>query len=168
MRSIIYASLSVLALATFGEASAVPGADLNARALPNLEARAPTPVVEARSPKPSRRSTKRTQEKLTPEDHFSIHLCPFEMSVCPLPSTDAVTTKAPVTLLGWIADGFECVDFGYDLTSCGGCGSLDVRYDCTSIPHALPGVSCSVGKCKVTGCEAGYRLATDGASCIGA
>ncbi|KAL4253590.1 hypothetical protein ABKN59_003411 [Abortiporus biennis] len=138
------------------------------------EKRDTSPVLEARSPEPShhppgkRAETpleKRHQETLSQEEMSSL-LCPLG-DVCPIQGYTTlgnVKTMTPRTVLEWIRDGFECVDFEYDLTSCGGCGSLDVRHDCTAIPGSQ-GVSCHRGSCKVHTCEAGFTRSPDGKSC---
>ena len=91
----------------------------------HIEARAPTPSLAARAPAPSARSVAKRalkQKPLTPEEAMSQHLCPSPMRACPIDSQ-----SSPKTLLDWIQEGFECVDPQEDLTSCGGCGSIDVR-----------------------------------------
>lgn len=59
------------------------------------------------------------QEIVLSPDEASAHLCPESMTVCP------ITGTAPSTLSGWIQEGYECVDTQEDLTSCGGCSTLD-------------------------------------------
>ncbi|KAI0033170.1 hypothetical protein K488DRAFT_34336, partial [Vararia minispora EC-137] len=59
---------------------------------------------------------------------------------------------------------FECVDTQHELQSCGGCASVRSQYDCTTIEGSW-NVGCENGACKVYSCQAGYRLARDGASC---
>lgn len=130
MRSSVYAALSLLSFAALVSASALPNPS------PAIVARSPipSPALEARSPQPSysKRAphVKRKQILLSPEEEMSRHLCPFGMSVCPIPSESGVigtSPTTPTTLLKWIEDGFECADMDNDLTSCGGCGSIDVR-----------------------------------------
>ncbi|KZT73285.1 hypothetical protein DAEQUDRAFT_662375 [Daedalea quercina L-15889] len=94
-----------------------------------------------------------------PEADLSPILCPLSMNVCPISET------VPTTLEEWVEHGYECVDVREDLNSCGGCGSVDVQYDCTAIPNAL-GISCEVGACRVHSCKPGFTLALDGTSCV--
>ncbi|KAH8094724.1 hypothetical protein BXZ70DRAFT_1010014 [Cristinia sonorae] len=169
MRTILFATLSLSASLALLQVSALPSPS------PALIARdgSPTPVtLEARSPQPSnakRGPRKRNQIPLSPEEQMSRHLCPSGMSVCPITSDSDLAANiipfVPTTLLKWIEEGFECADFGSDLTSCGGCGSVNVRYDCTAVPNAL-GVSCVEGACRVHSCKAGFHLAADGKTCV--
>jgi len=167
MRSVLITALSLFAtLAAVGQVSAAPSSD------DALEARSPfpSPALEARAPEPSNKKrspiTKRSKQlTMTPSQQFSQQLCPFGMSVCPIASAAGVSTTAPSSLLGWITEGFECVDFEEDLTSCGGCGSMDVRRDCTAIPGAF-GVSCIANACHIDSCKTGFSLSADGKACV--
>jgi len=165
MRSTLYAALSLLSLVALAHASVLPDVVIVARSPSpshTLEARAPQPSVTKRGPR-----VKRKQIPLSPEEEMSHHLCPLGMSVCPMPSeSSALTTRpVPTTLLQWIQEGFECADLDYDLTSCGGCGSVNARHDCTTIPNAL-GVSCMEGACRVETCKPGFTLAAGGRTCV--
>lgn len=143
MRSLIRLSsvaVCVLWLVALVFASATPSR--------GLAARGPTPshAFEARAahPQPSsgvqRRTplVKRKQTPLSPAEEMSRHLCLPGTAICPLPfiedgsweertrrEGEVGLTEVPTTLLGWIREGFECVEFENDLTSCGGCGSVD-------------------------------------------
>ncbi|KAI0076062.1 hypothetical protein K474DRAFT_1675880 [Panus rudis PR-1116 ss-1] len=161
MRASIYSALSLVALFTVGQVSALPSPDAS------VEARnaSPSPALQARSPAPSgaykkRSMTKRQQRPLSPVEELSRQLCPFGMSVCPISSS-----SSPSTLLGWIHDGYECVYHDSDLNSCGGCGTVNVSHDCTTIPNAV-GVSCVSGQCRVDSCKSGFTLAEDGKTCV--
>jgi len=110
-------------------------------------------------PWPSFKPWKREQERITAEENVSSQLCPLSMSACP------ITASTPSSLSEWIEQGFECVEFSEDLTSCGGCGIIDAQYDCTAIPGAL-GVACDMGSCRVHTCRPGYSLAPDGMTCV--
>ncbi|THH29050.1 hypothetical protein EUX98_g5135 [Antrodiella citrinella] len=164
MRSTLYTALSLLSLAIFAQASALPDASvvaLSSSPSPALEARAPQPSNAKRSP-----HSKRKQTPLSPEEQMSRHLCPLGMNVCPIPLENLNTVPLiPTTLLKWIEEGFECVDLQEDLTSCGGCGSVNASHDCTTIPNAL-GVSCIAGVCHVDTCKSGFTLAADGKTCV--
>ncbi|EKM61526.1 uncharacterized protein PHACADRAFT_248197 [Phanerochaete carnosa HHB-10118-sp] len=155
---------ALLALAIVSPIVALPSNDatLVARSAPSLQARASTPSLIARSPVPSGALKKRAlrQKPLTPEEAISQQLCPTPMRVC---SIDA--QSSPTTLTEWIRDGFECVDTFEDLTSCGGCGSVDTKYDCTAIKGAHA-VSCVVGQCRIDSCTKGYTPSLDGKSCV--
>ncbi|KAH9929826.1 uncharacterized protein B0H18DRAFT_873667, partial [Fomitopsis serialis] len=94
-----------------------------------------------------------------PEADISPILCPLSMAACP------ISEAVPTSLEEWVQQGFECVDLREDLTSCGGCGAVDVQHDCTAIPNAL-GVSCEVGTCRVQSCRPGFTPALDGKGCI--
>ncbi|EMD42250.1 hypothetical protein CERSUDRAFT_110777 [Gelatoporia subvermispora B] len=153
-----------------------PGPSLAARAPgPSLAARAPVPSAgtkrhDARAPVPSSGFKKRStleQQPIASIGDISRHLCPSKMSVCPITHSPDASTSTPTTILEWIEDGFECVDFDADLTSCGGCGSFDAKYDCTTVPGAL-GVSCVAGGCRVDSCKSGYVPASDNKSCVAA
>lgn len=116
------------ALAIASPIVALPSSDAAARDAAPLAARAPTPSLAVRAPGPSARSNsspaKRAlkQKPLTPEEAMSQHLCPSPMRAC------AIDAGAqPTTLLQWIQEGFECVDPLEDLTSCGGCGVVDIQ-----------------------------------------
>ncbi|GJE89558.1 hypothetical protein PsYK624_056610 [Phanerochaete sordida] len=151
-------------LAAASPIAALPSSDAThvARNAPSLQARSPSPSLAARSPAPSGSLKKRAlrQKPLTPEQAIWKHLCPMSMRACPI---DAAS--APTTLTEWIRDGFECVDTTEDLTSCGGCGGVDVKYDCTAISGS-DAVSCTRGECRVDSCQEGYTLSLDSKSCI--
>ncbi|KAI0686639.1 hypothetical protein BC835DRAFT_1287841 [Cytidiella melzeri] len=100
------------------------------------------------------------QKVVSQQELVSQYLCPRPMLACPISPE-----SHPLTIEQWIHDGFECVDDHEDLTSCGGCGLIDVQYDCTAVKGAL-GVSCVVGACRVDSCMRGYTLALDGRSCV--
>ncbi|KAF8886724.1 hypothetical protein BD779DRAFT_1441470, partial [Infundibulicybe gibba] len=70
--------------------------------------------------------------------------------------------------------GYECVDVANDLESCGGCvnfnsvngsRSEDGGRDCSGIPH-VNAVSCSSGRCIIGSCRTGYKVSSDGESCV--
>ncbi|KAI0783133.1 hypothetical protein C8Q75DRAFT_707670, partial [Abortiporus biennis] len=108
---------------------------------------------------------KREQEPLSQEESSSL-LCPVG-DVCPVSGSvkaGSVKNETPRTLLEWTRDGFECVDFKFDLTSCGGCGSMDSKFDCTAIAGSKD-VSCDMGTCQVHTCEKGFTRSADGKSC---
>ncbi|PCH34270.1 hypothetical protein WOLCODRAFT_135598 [Wolfiporia cocos MD-104 SS10] len=169
MRSFIFAALGVAIAVLPSPAAALPSDSV-------LSARNPSPAVpvvprapgpspawrrhEARAPVPSNyKRSKREQLPIAPVQDISQQLCPLSMSVCPL------SASKPGSLSEWIEQGFECVDLTEDLTSCGGCGSLDTQYDCTAIPGAL-GVSCQASNCRVHSCKSGFTLAPDGKTCV--
>ncbi|OBZ79645.1 Protein priA [Grifola frondosa] len=171
-------SLLLVALSSSRLVAALPSDNaLNARApIPSAparryEARAPTPSApsrryEARAPAPSNSKRHvREQEPIIPTVDLSAYLCPEFMSVCPLEGAARALASEPASMLELVQNGFECVDFREDLTSCGGCGSIEARYDCTAIPGAL-GVSCIAGGCRVHSCKVGYSLTPDGKSCV--
>ncbi|KAI0094389.1 hypothetical protein BDY19DRAFT_863518, partial [Irpex rosettiformis] len=87
-------------------------------------------------------------------------LCPKPLRVCPISAE-----THPTNLEQWIHDGFECVDDREDLTSCGGCGLSDSKYDCTAIEGAV-GVSCVIGECRVDSCAKGFTVALDHKACL--
>ncbi|PSS36802.1 hypothetical protein PHLCEN_2v1346 [Hermanssonia centrifuga] len=126
----IISTFCVLACTIYSPASALPSnsGSLAARApSPSIVARAPQPSsarrMEARAPMPSASLKKKREQHVivSAEEQISRQLCPTPMSVCP------ITSARPSTLLGWIADGYECVDQQEDLTSCGGCGIVDTK-----------------------------------------
>ncbi|OCH95732.1 hypothetical protein OBBRIDRAFT_499786 [Obba rivulosa] len=185
MRSSLFSAVGLAVLALFSAPSPVASLPsdkvLNARAGPSLVARAPGPSLAARAPTPSagtkrhdvrapapsssfkKRSTLE-QQPITTVDDISRYLCPSKTSVCPIASS-GLAVAIPATVSEWIEKGFECVDFEADLTSCGGCGSIDAKYDCTIVPGAL-GVSCVAGACRVDSCKAGYVRAHDNTTCV--
>lgn len=128
MRSTAFIStLALLAVAAVNPVVARPGGEpsLVARApSPSLVARAPSPSLAARAPAPSGSFTKRAlrQKPLSPEEAVAQQLCPGTMRACPIDAQ-----SSPATLLEWIQEGFECVDPQEDLTSCGGCGTTDIK-----------------------------------------
>jgi len=175
-------SLIVLVAAALGSTGVV--AELEARSpapSKRLEPRAPAPskrapVVEARAPQPSKRAPAPAPSKRAPEpqpskrapepqpskrsmleqiaiynEDLSAKFCPAPSSACPIDHM----SKMPETLAEWDGVVFECVDFSEDLKACGGCGSVDVSYDCTAIPNALA-VSCVQGACQISSCKAGF------------
>ena len=100
-------------------------------------ARAPMPsrALEARAPVPSgyskRSPVEEEQTLMSEEQMIANQLCPHPLTVCPLTS-DAL----PTSIESWIKAGFECVDTTTDLTSCGGCGTVNERYVCP-LHHSL-------------------------------
>ncbi|TCD63343.1 hypothetical protein EIP91_005644 [Steccherinum ochraceum] len=173
MRSALYSlvlSLLLLGMATtLVLGSALPSAGLVARS-PHPS---PYPILEARAPSPSSYLTKRgprekrKQTLLSPQEQLNRKLCPQGMAVCPiLPQSAALRMSAPMstTLMKWMEEGYECTDFE-DFFSCGGCGTVDIKHDCTMIPNAL-GVSCEQGSCRVYSCKSGFHLADDGKTCV--
>ncbi|MBW0491623.1 hypothetical protein O181_031338 [Austropuccinia psidii MF-1] len=72
-------------------------------------------------------------------------LCPPGESACPI---------SPKSI------GFECIDINTELTSCGGCVSLNKGENCVEIPGAA-GVGCKAGKCFVLSVQADYYLGHD-------
>jgi len=184
MRSFLFSAIGLAVIAILSAPVAALPSDkaLNARNSPSLVARAPGPSLAARAPSPSAASKRHDARSPSPSSSFkkrstseqhpvatlsdiSRHLCPSKMSVCPIASSSGAPASIPATVSEWIEEGFECVDFDADLTSCGGCGSVDAKYDCTAVPGAL-GVSCVAGGCRVDSCKAGYVLATDNATCV--
>jgi hypothetical protein len=105
-----------------------------------LEARnaEPPTAVQKRTPGPSPTAHlgKRSIIEQVPLAHpvkdakvieLSAQLCPGGLTACPMVRPGAFTPTLPTTLDGWHAMGYECVDSASDLTSCGGCASLDIR-----------------------------------------
>ena len=108
-----------------------------------LAAREPAPSkrLAAREPAPSKRLvdpqelalSKRSADTAAPqkrgidEQHVvqadsQRGFCFDGLMACPVLSTPG---QFPHTFAEWEAIGFECVDFAADLSSCGGCSSLD-------------------------------------------
>ncbi|WWC90260.1 uncharacterized protein L201_005193 [Kwoniella dendrophila CBS 6074] len=74
--------------------------------------------------------------------------CPKGLKPCPISKDD-------------LYGDYECIDTTSELESCGGCihGRHTRGIDCTAMPGVLPGfVTCSDGKCVVSGCEDGFTL----------
>lgn len=116
----LLSAVTLVALAALSPMSvALPAdtGDLAARSPSQLEAREAIPSPEAR-----RSLAKRKQRVMTEEELISHYLCPQPMRVCPL-----TNVSRPSTLEEWISEGYECVDDFEDLTSCGGCSTVDDR-----------------------------------------
>ncbi|KAJ3719922.1 protein priA [Lentinula raphanica] len=113
----------------------------------------PTPSKPTPTPKPS--STPKQGNgnghhyKRAPVSR-DVPACPKGLDACPISG-----------LLG----DFECLDTSVELESCGGCASTGQGQDCTAIEGAW-NVGCNSGSCKVYSCFAGYKLSSDGTSCI--
>ncbi|KAI0931626.1 hypothetical protein AcW2_000472 [Taiwanofungus camphoratus] len=172
MRTVLFSAVGFAVLAVLSSPAAARPSDsaLNARNANPVAARAPAPSAarrhEARAPVPSNyKRSMHEQQAITPVGDISQQLCPLSMAACPISSISGTLASSPVSLSEWIEQGFECVDFSEDLTSCGGCGSVDAQYDCTAVPNALH-VSCNVGSCRVDSCKPGYSLAPDGKTCV--
>jgi len=154
---------ALFALAVFTSVAASPTVNeaVAARNASPIEARAPVPStrLDARSPN-APRLRKRKQLVLTEEERISQYLCPQPMRACPISPE-----SQPTTVEQWIQEGFECVDDHEDLTSCGGCGMTNAKFDCTAIEGAL-GVSCVVGGCRVDSCARGYTRSRNGKYCV--
>ncbi|OAX40885.1 hypothetical protein K503DRAFT_855054 [Rhizopogon vinicolor AM-OR11-026] len=132
---------------------------------------APSKRLVDRAPAPSKRVAEDSavpQKRSINEQHAMVEMdsqrgfCLDGLMACPVLSTPG---QFPQTFAEWEAVGFECVDFAADLSSCGGCSSLDpVQHDCTSIPH-VQGVACITGECQISSCQPGYLLQSDGQGC---
>lgn len=86
-----------------------------ARPSKRLVARHPAPTKAA----PQKRSI---DEQHVVEMESQRGFCLDGLMACPILSTPG---QFPRTIAEWEAVGFECVDFAADLSSCGGCSSLD-------------------------------------------
>jgi hypothetical protein len=96
-------------------------------------------------------------------------LCPKGESACPITGSASfgafVNSSDRVKDFAHSLGGYECIDTGSDLQSCGGCASLGTGYDCTRIAHSAE-VGCSNGKCVLFGCRKGYVPALDAETCV--
>ncbi|KAJ3861052.1 protein priA [Lentinula novae-zelandiae] len=81
----------------------------------------------------------------------TVPACPKGLDACPIAGSS-------------LAD-YECLDTEAELESCGGCASVGEGQDCTAIEGAW-NVGCDRGSCKVYSCFAGFKLSSDGTSCI--
>lgn len=77
--------------------------------------------------------------------------CPNNYEACPI--------------AGLTGSYLECLDITAEITSCGGCTSMNEGQDCTSIEGAW-NVGCEAGVCQVYTCALGYRRSRDGHSCV--
>ncbi|KAF9259956.1 hypothetical protein L218DRAFT_801356, partial [Marasmius fiardii PR-910] len=78
-------------------------------------------------------------------------LCPPGLEACPI--------------VGAIGGDYECLNVMTESKSCGGCPSLGQGQDCTAIKGSKS-TECVQGKCVVKSCNTGYKLSSDGTSCI--
>jgi len=124
------------------------------------EARGSQP--SARSPQPSakRDVARRAINEQNPLTNANAVLCPFRMSACPVDPLPSL----PKSLAEWSGIDHECVEFETDLQSCGGCASLDITYDCTTIIGA-ENVACMSGGCRVQTCKDSFSVSPDFKSC---
>ncbi|PCH33632.1 hypothetical protein WOLCODRAFT_22134 [Wolfiporia cocos MD-104 SS10] len=81
------------------------------------------------------------------------HLCPDSMEACPIQGLSGLTGD------------YECLDTAAELESCGGCASTGAGQDCTAI-EGVKNVGCEHGHCAIYTCAQGYKLSTDGQSCV--
>ncbi|KAH8117236.1 hypothetical protein DFH11DRAFT_1816064 [Phellopilus nigrolimitatus] len=86
----------------------------------------------------------------------------WDMSFCP-----TGLTTCPIKVNGAMVGDSECVDTLSELTSCGGCASLNKGVDCQKISNATNS-SCAGGVCVVAECAAGFKPSDDESSCIAA
>ncbi|KAI0785419.1 hypothetical protein BC629DRAFT_1440504 [Irpex lacteus] len=139
------------------EAAPVPSGYYKREAAPvpsGYYKRAPAPA-----PSGYRKRDEPQQQPITGEKSISQYLCPRPMRACPVSPQ-----SSPVTVEQLIQEGFECVDDREDLTSCGGCGLSDSKYDCTTIEGA---VGVLHRRCMPRRhLRAGYTLALDGKTCL--
>lgn len=112
---------------------------------------------------PSAKTTKKKRGQAVPE------LCPRGESACPIVGSASfgafVNSSDRVKDFSHSLGGYECIDTGSDLQSCGGCASLGTGFDCTRIAHSAE-VGCSNGKCVLFGCKRGYAPALDSEKCV--
>ncbi|KDQ63103.1 hypothetical protein JAAARDRAFT_366825 [Jaapia argillacea MUCL 33604] len=85
------------------------------------------------------------------EMNLSEMLCPGDQTACPV----SKLLSLPTSLVGWSEIEYECFDFSADLKACGGCGSMNSMYDCTTIADASS-VACVQGSCQVSKCKQGF------------
>lgn len=84
----------------------------------------------------------------------------WDATICP-----KGLTTCPIFANGLATGDSECVDTYSDLTSCGGCASLNTGKDCSKIPYATL-ASCHGGECVVEECSSGYSVSDDETSCV--
>lgn len=96
-------------------------------------------------------------------------LCPAGETACPITGSASfgafVNSSDRVKDFAHSAGGFECIETGSDLESCGGCTSLGTGYDCTRIANSAE-VGCSNGKCVLYSCRKGYVPTLEAEKCI--
>lgn len=63
--------------------------------------------------------------------------------------------------ISFLSENLECLDTQTELSSCGGCVTLDAGENCLKIPGAQ-GVGCLSGSCVVFSVEAGWKLNEEG------
>ncbi|KAG2160008.1 uncharacterized protein EDB93DRAFT_34198 [Suillus bovinus] len=123
---------------------------------------AAAPGLSKRAAENSAAARKRSLDEQHIMEGAAVSFCLDGLVACPVLSTPG---QFPRTFAEWEAIGFECVDFAADLSSCGGCSSLDpIEHDCTMIPH-VEGVACVAGECQVSSCQPGYSVEGDGLTC---
>ncbi|KZT74631.1 hypothetical protein DAEQUDRAFT_806982 [Daedalea quercina L-15889] len=109
------------------------------------------------TPTPSANASKKrdniAHKRAVAKARRSVLTCPDDMYACPISG-----------LTGPTGD-FECIDPKAELESCGGCVSTGEGQDCTAI-EGVWNVGCEQGHCAIYTCAQGYKLSTDGASCL--
>ncbi|KAH9458401.1 hypothetical protein Pst134EB_010703 [Puccinia striiformis f. sp. tritici] len=81
--------------------------------------------------------------------------CPSGLTACPISLTASFTPST----------GFECLDIKQEITSCGGCATLNKGVDCSTIDGAAL-TGCSDGVCKIFSCKQGYTYSQSGKECL--
>ncbi|KAI7955064.1 hypothetical protein MJO28_005464 [Puccinia striiformis f. sp. tritici] len=76
--------------------------------------------------------------------------CPSGLTACPISLTASFTPST----------GFECLDIKQEITSCGGCATLNKGVDCSTIDGAAL-TGCSDGVCKIC-----YTYSQSGKECL--
>ncbi|KAI5124334.1 hypothetical protein M0805_008941 [Coniferiporia weirii] len=109
----------------------------------------PTPSAKPGKGKPAQ------QHKIKRSYQWDTSMCPTGLQTC------------PIKVEGSFAGDFECVDTISDLTSCGGCVSLNKGVDCSKIANSKL-ASCEGGACVVQECKSGFIPSDDGLSCVSA
>lgn len=90
-------------------------------------------------PKPSQRA-----------GYYRRQLADIEQRSCP----NVQETSCPISSQ---ANGYECIDLQTEITSCGGCESLNEGENCLAIEGADE-VGCELGQCRVFSALPGYRI----------
>jgi hypothetical protein len=122
-------------------ASATPSPSGYKRSLvPSNYKRAPVPSNYKRAPAPEptthvdqqRKRSLPAQSVLDVDfEAFANELCPDTLAVCPLVAPGRKRANfgliVPTSLREWTEQGWECVEIENDISSCGGCASLEPR-----------------------------------------
>lgn len=124
--SLIASSLCILAVAASPHPSVAPRTPASPSAVPQaLKARSPqpSPTVAKRTVPSSYAQRRKKREMQDQETLESLRFCPAGTNVCPIFSSDIASEERTLKNL----TAYECVSFKEDLTSCGGCSSIDKR-----------------------------------------